>query len=157
MEELAKCKTERNLKEKATTFWAELKSMRDGNNELRFECLSKFMCGLLALPHSSACVERVFSQLKMVKTKQTSRFCVPKSNRLLGKQAISRQEVPCYQWQPSRSLIRDVKSGQCYRRCAEREQGKEERVAKLHPAVEMPLRAKQTNPQLVYSDSNTEM
>ena len=121
----------RNLNESATTFWTELKSVKDGNNELKFDCLSKIMCGLLALPHSSACVERVFSQLNMIKTKQTNRLCVStSSNRLLAKQAISRQEIPCYQWQPSTSLIRDVKSGQCYRRCAERErEGKEERVA----------------------------
>ncbi|KAK8395871.1 hypothetical protein O3P69_005764 [Scylla paramamosain] len=47
------------------------------------------------------------------------------------------------------SLIRDVESGQHYRRSAKRErQGREERVAPLHPAVEMPLRAKQTNPSL---------
>ena len=69
------------------------------------------------------------------------------SNRLLAKQAISRQEVPCYQWQPSASFIRDVKSGQCYRRCAERErQGKEERVATLHPAVEDAIESEADEP-----------
>ena len=34
--------------------------------------LSKFICDLLTLPHSSACVERIFSQLNQVKTKQTN-------------------------------------------------------------------------------------
>lgn len=109
--------TVKNLNENATTFWSELKAVKDGNNVPRFACSSKFKCGLLAVPHSSACVERVFSQLNMIKTKQTNRLGVfTSSNRLLAKQAISRQEVPCYQWQPSTSLIKDVESGQCYRK-----------------------------------------
>lgn len=28
----------RNLDKSATTFWTELKSVKDGNNELRFDC-----------------------------------------------------------------------------------------------------------------------
>ena len=71
----------------------------------------------------------------------------PPSNRLLAKQAISRQEVPCYQWQPSTSLISDVKNGQCYRRCAERERkGKEERVATLYPSVEDAIESETEEP-----------
>lgn len=69
--------TVKNLNENATTFWSELKTVKDGNNEPRFACLSKFMCGLVALPHSSACVERVFLQLNMIKTKQTGLVCPP--------------------------------------------------------------------------------
>lgn len=65
-----------NLSESATTFWLELRSVKDGNNEPKFNLLSRFMCNLLALPHSSACVGRVFSQLNMVKTRQRNRLCI---------------------------------------------------------------------------------
>ena len=50
----------KSFSELATSFWLELKTVKDGNNELRFPLLSKFMCSMLALPHSSACVERTF-------------------------------------------------------------------------------------------------
>ena len=55
-----------NLNKKATAFWCELRSVKDGHGQAKFGQLSKFMCSLLALPHSSACVERVFSQVNLI-------------------------------------------------------------------------------------------
>ena len=61
----------KNGSEMATRFWLEIRKITDGNLKPKFDILSRFMCSLLALPHSSAYVERVFSQLKIVKNKQT--------------------------------------------------------------------------------------
>ena len=111
-----------SLNMKMTTFWCELRSVKDGCGKAKFDLLSKFMCSLLALPHSSACVERVFSQVNLMKNKQTNRLKVQTvANRLLAKQAIARQEMPCYQWKPSNTLLKDVKEGVCYRRQKEKE------------------------------------
>ena len=122
------------LSQKATSFWYELRKVKDGNNESKFKVLSEFMCGLLALPHSSACVERVFSKVNMIKTPKTNRLSVfTIANRLHAKQAIVRREVPCYDWEPSPSLINDLKSGACHKRHLEKSKKKE--VATFHTAI----------------------
>ena len=101
-------------------------------SQSKFGLLSEFMCNLLALPHSSASVERIFSQLNMIKTNQTNRLHVATTaNRILAKQSISRQDVPCYNWEPLESLINDVKSGKCHQRYVSRRKMKE----KMHLAT----------------------
>ena len=85
------------------------------------------MCGLLALPHSSACVERVFSQVNMVKTKVTNKLSAATvANRLLAKQSISRAHANCFSWTPSKSLIADVAEGRCHQRYLQREKLRKE-------------------------------
>ena len=105
---------------KIPEFWSKLKSVKDGNDQPKFGLLSQLMCGLLALLHSSACVERVFSQLNLVKTKQTNRLKTRTvANRLLAKQDISRQRANCSLWVPPKTVIEDVKQGRCHRRNTE--------------------------------------
>lgn len=65
------------LTQSATCFWHELLGITDGNDQPKFDLLSKFMCNLLVLPHSSASVERLFSQMNSIKTKQTNRIADP--------------------------------------------------------------------------------
>ena len=68
-------------------FWSELQQVTDGTGEPKFPVLCQLMCALLTLPHSSACVERVFSQVNMVKTKVTNRLNASTvANRLLARQ-----------------------------------------------------------------------
>ena len=125
--------TVQNLTQTPTSFWSELQKVKDGNNKMKFGVLARLMCGLLALPHSSACVERVFSQVNIIKTKQSNRLLATTiSNRLLAKQAIARQSVKCFDWEPSARLIGDVKSGACHQRYVERCNKRE--VATIHPA-----------------------
>ncbi|KAK3881280.1 hypothetical protein Pcinc_014266 [Petrolisthes cinctipes] len=94
----------------------------------KFKLLPDFMCSLLALPHSSACVERIFSQLNIIKTKRTNKLHVSTvANRLLAKQAIARQGATCCQWEPSASLIRNVVDGQCHKRYLAREAARKQK------------------------------
>ena len=94
-------------------FWPQIKSVNDGNDSPKFGLLSDFMCTMFTLPHSSACVERIFSQVNMVKNKfinrlHTTNMC----SRLLAKQVIERNGASaCYMWKPSSNLIDDLKSG----------------------------------------------
>ena len=55
-------------------FWPRQKSVTDGNRTLRFGLLSDFMCTMLALSYSLACVERIFLQISMINNKFTKRL-----------------------------------------------------------------------------------
>ena len=64
-------------------------------------------------------VERVFSQVNMVKTKVTNRLHASTvANRLLARQYLVRQDKQCYNWTPSQELIDTValRFGQCHSR-----------------------------------------
>ena len=92
-------------------FWQKLKSVKNGLGQPRFKMLPKLMCNLLVLPHSTACVERVFSQVNIGKTKKTN--CLHAStvaNRLLAKQAVSRNSNACFSWKPSKIILKDATS-----------------------------------------------
>ena len=101
-------------------FWPQIKSVTDGNDTPKFGLLSDFMCTMLTLPHSSACVEQIFSQVNMVKNKFTNRLHTTNMcSRLLAKQAIERNGASaCYMWKPSSNLINDLKSGASHKRYA---------------------------------------
>ena len=61
------------------------------NDKPKFDVLADLMCTLVALPHSSACVERIFSQVNIVKTKQCNKLlCETVSNRILARQAVKK-------------------------------------------------------------------
>ncbi|XP_068232268.1 SCAN domain-containing protein 3-like [Palaemon carinicauda] len=63
--------TEMNAKSdiSAWEFWMEVKHMKKGDDTPLFPLLGNFMVKLLTLPHSSSCVERIFSQVNLMKTK----------------------------------------------------------------------------------------
>jgi hypothetical protein len=105
-------------------FWLGLQEVTDANNQKKFDVLCNFMCTLLALPHSSACVERVFSKVNLVKTKQTNKLlCETVANRILAKQAVAKDGA-CHQFKPDRIVIEDVREGRCRQRYAD--------ILKLH-------------------------
>ena len=125
----------KNISNSPKKFWFELRDVKDGNNQPKFQILSRLMCSLLALPHSSACVERVFSHINRIKNKDTNRLLVSTvANRILARQAITRQEGSCQTYEPSSSLVEDIKMGQCHKRYMQREDArKNENIATLHP------------------------
>ena len=89
-------------------FWLELKQITDCNAKPKFDVLSELMCTLAALPHSSACVERIFSQVNIVKTKQCSKLmCETVSNKLLATQAVKKGGA-CHTWNPCDNLVEDI-------------------------------------------------
>ena len=99
-------------------FWLGVQQVTDANNQNKFDVLADFMCSLVALPHSSACVERVFSQVNLVKTKQTNKLlCETVANRILAKQAVAKDGV-CYKFNPRKTLVEDVREGRCRQRYA---------------------------------------
>ena len=71
------------------------------------------MTNLTILPHSSASVERIFSLMNSVKTKQTNFLTVEAvKSRILAKQLVTTGKNHCTTWMPRKKLIRDLESGE---------------------------------------------
>ena len=78
-------------------------------DNLKFSLLSHFMSTMTVLPHSSASLERIFSQINRIKTKTTNSLKAETvDNRLLAKQSIFRKNQSCCSWEPNKKLIREV-------------------------------------------------
>lgn len=58
----------------AEMFWISVSKMCRGDNSPMFPTISRFVLNLLCLPHSSANVERIFSQVNLLKTKQRNKL-----------------------------------------------------------------------------------
>lgn len=98
-------------------FWYNLRNIKDGLDKPKFENLSHFMTNLTVLPHSSACVERIFSQVNSVKTKFTNRLkAATTRDRILAKQQVTKHNNTCVSWQPKKELVNDIEDGAAYRR-----------------------------------------
>jgi len=65
-------------------FWCQLSELVDSDGTLRFGHLSSFMKNLLILPHSTAAVERIFSQVTINRTKLRNNLQVCTLNQLLS-------------------------------------------------------------------------
>ena len=76
---------------------------------------------MTVLSHSSAAVERIFSQINRMKTKSPSSL-EPETvkNRLLAKQSINRKNQTCYCWEPNQKLITEMMDGTVRKRYQER-------------------------------------
>ena len=62
---------------KISEFWYKLREIKNGLGQPKYLNLSDFMTNMTSLPHSSACVERIFSQVNTVKTKKTNKLKAP--------------------------------------------------------------------------------
>ena len=95
--------------------------VKDGLDNLKFSLLSYFMATMTVLPHSSAGVERIFSQINRMKTKSTSSL-EPETvkNRLLAKQSINRKNQTCCCWEPNQKLITEMMDRTVRKRYQER-------------------------------------
>ena len=77
-------------------YWYKLSCIKDGLNNSKYSLLSDLMTNLTILPHSSACVERIFSLMNCVKTKSTNSLKTETvKDRLLAKQTITRNNMEC--------------------------------------------------------------
>ena len=67
---------------------------------------------MILLPHSSARVERIFSQVNTVKTKKTNKLKANTArDRILAKQHLTKGNSSCLTWQPSKALLKDFENG----------------------------------------------
>ena len=73
------------------TFWGNLGKMTDTSGESRFPTISKLSKTLLSLPHSNADVERIFSQVTLIKTKTRNKLKTETLDALI----LVKQGLPC--------------------------------------------------------------
>ena len=84
--------------------WYEVATLKQTHGQSLFPKLSQLMLNLLVLPHSSAAVERIFSQINLIKTDMRNRLNTKSVNGLiLAKE--NGGNMPCYDWEPSFKMI----------------------------------------------------
>ena len=114
--------TTENSDDSIPSFWFKIRNIKNGLNEPKFPLLSHFMTSLTALPHSTAAVERVFSEVNCTKTSRSNRMTSQSvKNRILARQLVSRGGS-CVTWNPPTALVRDVADGACFRRSQKRQE-----------------------------------
>lgn len=87
-------------------FWAEVADHTDAAEEHDFSELGNFMLGLLSLPFSNAAVERVFSQMKLIKTNQRNRMGqLLLENVLHIRSYMNRHRICCEQFKPTENML----------------------------------------------------
>ncbi len=86
------------------TFWGSVSRMTNPSGESRFPTVSKLMKSVLSLPHSNADVERVFSQVTLVKTKLRNSLKTSTLDAIL----LTKQCLPssCVEFKPSSSMVK---------------------------------------------------
>lgn len=55
-----------NVKE----YWYKIISLKKGDDSVMFPLLTVLIKNIMTLPHSTACVERIFSMINLIKTKE---------------------------------------------------------------------------------------
>lgn len=101
-EELKKYANSDNIVE----FWANVDCIKNGINKKMFPNITLVAKCIMSLPHSSAAAERVFSQLKVIKTKIRNKLLVPTCESLLhAKDMLRVQNKKCYEWVPTSNIV----------------------------------------------------
>lgn len=91
-----------------TEFWCSVRKMKCSDGTPIFPKISQFMLDLMVLPHSSAAVERIFSQVKLVKTDVRNRLNTQSVNGILLAKGSGGNN--CYEWEPTQSMIRSAQN-----------------------------------------------
>lgn len=96
-------------------FWGKLTRIANGAEEQQFATVSKFMKGLLVLPHANADTERVFSHVNLIKTDTRNRLKIKTVSALLStKEGIKTTARDCRKFQPFQDVIRRMQSSVLY-------------------------------------------
>ena len=81
-------------------FWGKLNELKNGLGSSKYAELCTFMFSVMSLPHSSACVERIFSAVSVVKTKSRNRLAVDTIYSLIRTREHIRDHGTCVSWNP---------------------------------------------------------
>lgn len=86
------------------TFWGKVFELTNGLNEPMYPLLKIFVGSLLALPHSSACAERIFSKVSLIKSKIRNKLEMPTVNAIMLAVGMV-DNAGAHEWTPSKMLI----------------------------------------------------
>lgn len=85
-------------------FWFKVGNLKNNLNEYLYQNLYQFAIYVFTLPHSSACAERVFSKLTLMKSKLTNRLKVETCHSMLS--TLNLVDEKLEDWIPSTDLIK---------------------------------------------------
>lgn len=85
-------------------FWAEIFELKNALGEFVYPSLESFVGAILSLPHSSACAERIFSRVSLIKNKLRNRLEVPTVNSIMLSTELL-NNVPSHEWLPPKNVI----------------------------------------------------
>lgn len=90
-------------------FWIKVFDIKNALDEAMFPNLTFFVKGILALPHSSAAAERIFSQLFLLKSKIRNRLSIETCSNILHVKELLGNET-CYSWSPDSSMVKKYRA-----------------------------------------------
>lgn len=95
----------------AEAFWVEVFNYRDSSGEQAFKDLAQFALSLLAMPLSNADVERVFSQMAIIKCKLRNRMGQETLSSILHVRYGLRMQCKCCKdFQPTKEMLQRFNS-----------------------------------------------
>ena len=104
------CETKDNVK-----FWAEVSGYKDASNQNPYHELSSVALTILSLPHSNAEIERVFSQMILIKSKLRNKMQTDTTNALLHvRYGLKRMSETCVSFNLPNDVLDLVASSQKY-------------------------------------------
>lgn len=87
-------------------FWLDVLNHTNAAGERDFEELAMFIISMIALPFSNAAVERVFSQMALIKSKLRNRMQQPMLDGLLQVSGyMQRNRICCNKFAPSKDML----------------------------------------------------
>ncbi|CAH1115354.1 unnamed protein product [Psylliodes chrysocephalus] len=87
-------------------FWKEIANVKIGDS-LKFPNLTKFVFQVLCLPHSSAAVERIFSQINLIKTQFRNRLKTETIEGLLYTKSFMENKT-CYEFTLNKNVSKKL-------------------------------------------------
>lgn len=91
-------------------FWKKIALVKIGDDSLKFPGLVRFVFQILCLPHSSAAVERIFSQINLIKTQLRNKLKVKTIEGILYTKSLLRDKN-CYDFFITNNMIKKLSSG----------------------------------------------
>lgn len=95
---LRNCEQIKTFPDDVELFWDEVSLLKRGDETQMFPLLSNFIFNILSLPHSSANVERIFSHINLLKTKQRNRLSTKSITGLLHSKRLF-NTANCYDFE----------------------------------------------------------
>lgn len=92
-------------------FWAEVNEYKDSNRENPYKELSELALSLLVLPHSNAEVERLFSQMNLIKSKLRNRMQLSMLSSILSiRSGLARDNKCCFNYNIPQNVLTKIKT-----------------------------------------------
>lgn len=96
-------------------FWSEVGKMCDSNNKPKYENLSRFAKQMTILPVSNAKVERIFSDINRIKTRDRNRFHNKNVAAIMhGKEGLRQIEDGCANFVPDKDMLKLMEAKNLY-------------------------------------------